>query len=136
MVKLLYFFPQGWRHLSVSTSATSGSSTPSGFPARGVRATVSQYLPEREENHRRYLEILRRICQPHPVGKLTAASLAKAYLRFETLNPNPQLTITRSELYRCDCRLCSFHKSNTFTGTKCCTTPVIGRTLSAPTPVG
>lgn len=77
---------------------------PSGFLARDVLSKVSQYLIEREGNHGKFLEILRRICHPHPVCKSTAASLAKAYrynhTHFVSLDRNLQLTITWSELDR------------------------------------
>ena len=77
---------------------------PSQFLACDILSKVSEYHMERTGKHGEFLDILKRICTPHTVGRTTAAELVKSYKQnrphFMTLDRNIQLSITWSELGR------------------------------------
>jgi hypothetical protein len=86
------------------TSVAKKRRFPSKFPACEILSKVSEYHIERAGKHGEFLDILKRICAPHPVSGTTAAELSKSYKQnrpyFMTLDRDIQLSITWSELSR------------------------------------
>jgi len=87
------------------TPMTKKQRFPSQFLAHDILSKVSQYHIERTGKHGEFLDILKRICAPHTVGRTTAAELVKSYKwnrpHFMTLDRDTQLSITWSKLGRC-----------------------------------